>query len=511
MRSAIANSGARLPAARAHHQPLAGRPAEARVRVRPGHRPRRASPRTASWRANPSIACVHLGELGLDGRLRPIRGMLPVGARRRAGRVRHRHGARGQRRRGVARARNPGRRRRLAARGGDLARRRRSSRSRSSRSCRSPPPNRPTMRATSPTSSATRRRRGAAGRRGRRAPPVPARAARRRQDDARLTPARHPARPRRRGGPRGQLDPVARRNARSAPSLATRPPLEAPAPHGDAPRAIVGGGSRIIRPGAAARAAHGVLFLDEAPEFAPAVLDALRQPLESGVITHPPGQRRPRRFPARFQLVLAANPCPCGNYGVRGRGVHLPAVRPPPLPRSPLAARCSTGSTSSCGVPRITTAQLAHARRRSRRPTARARGRGSRRRELSPRSACAERPGGSNAEVPGSLAARRPGPRIRIAPRCSTERSSAAASRCAATTACSDSRGRSPTSTVWPAPASSRSAVRFCSGRRRHDVSRHRGGRRRPAGARDHERRARSCRARRAVRARRLDGHRRAG
>ena len=55
---------------------------------------------------------------------------------------------------------------------------------------------------------------------------------------------------------------------------------------------------------------------DEAPEFSPAALDALRQPLESGVITISRAAAT-ARFPARFQLVLAANPCPCGNAGTR--------------------------------------------------------------------------------------------------------------------------------------------------------------------------------------------------
>lgn len=98
--------------------------------------------------------------------------------------------------------------------------------------------------------------------------------------------------------------------------LARRPPLEAPH-HTASAAAIVGGGSGLIRPGAAARAAHGVLFLDEAPEFSAVSLDALRQPLESGVITISRASGS-ARFPARFQLVMAANPCPCGNSGVRG-------------------------------------------------------------------------------------------------------------------------------------------------------------------------------------------------
>jgi magnesium chelatase family protein len=82
--------------------------------------------------------------------------------------------------------------------------------------------------------------------------------------------------------------------------------------------AIVGGGSGVIRPGAASLAHLGILFLDEAPEFHRDVLDALRQPLESGevVIARAGAQAV---FPARFTLVLAANPCPCAKVGGPGR------------------------------------------------------------------------------------------------------------------------------------------------------------------------------------------------
>jgi len=98
-------------------------------------------------------------------------------------------------------------------------------------------------------------------------------------------------------------------------SLVRRPPFEAPH-HTATAAALVGGGSGQIRPGAAARASDGVLFLDEAPEFSPSVLDALRQPLESGLITiH--RANAVATFPGRFQLVMAANPCPCGQYGAR--------------------------------------------------------------------------------------------------------------------------------------------------------------------------------------------------
>ncbi len=98
-------------------------------------------------------------------------------------------------------------------------------------------------------------------------------------------------------------------------SLVTRPPFEAPH-HTASAAALVGGGSGVIRPGAAARASDGILFLDEAPEFASVALDALRQPLESGVISIHRANAI-AHYPGRFQLVMAANPCPCGQYGAR--------------------------------------------------------------------------------------------------------------------------------------------------------------------------------------------------
>jgi magnesium chelatase family protein len=82
--------------------------------------------------------------------------------------------------------------------------------------------------------------------------------------------------------------------------------------------AMVGGGSSQPKPGLISLAHRGVLFLDEAPEFQSPVLEALRQPLESGQITisRSSGQAI---FPARFQLVLAANPCPCGFAADTGK------------------------------------------------------------------------------------------------------------------------------------------------------------------------------------------------
>lgn len=95
-----------------------------------------------------------------------------------------------------------------------------------------------------------------------------------------------------------------------AGGLLLRPPFEDPH-HTATPASIVGGGSGIPRPGAASRAHRGVLFMDEAPEFSSAVLQTLRQPLEHGeLVIHRTGGAA--RYPARFQLVMAANPCPCG-------------------------------------------------------------------------------------------------------------------------------------------------------------------------------------------------------
>jgi len=97
--------------------------------------------------------------------------------------------------------------------------------------------------------------------------------------------------------------------------LITRPPFIAPH-HSSSIAALVGGGSGLARPGAISRAHRGVLFLDECAEIRVSALEALRTPLEDGEI------RIARRdgvvcYPARFQLVLAANPCPCARIDPR--------------------------------------------------------------------------------------------------------------------------------------------------------------------------------------------------
>ncbi len=105
--------------------------------------------------------------------------------------------------------------------------------------------------------------------------------------------------------------------------LSNRPPFEAPH-HSASMAALIGGGMGVPQPGLVSLAHRGVLFLDEAPEFQRPALDSLRQPLESGeVMVH--RSSGTARFPARFQLVMAANPCPCGKWGSKSRSCSCKA------------------------------------------------------------------------------------------------------------------------------------------------------------------------------------------
>lgn len=186
--------------------------------------------------------------------------------------------------------------------------------------------------------------------------------------------------------------------------LDARPPFHAPH-HTSSAVALLGGGSGAVRPGAISLAAHGVLFLDEAPEFPRSVLDGLRQPLESGRHTvH--RAAAVAEFPACFQLVLAANPCPCGNAGSAACSCS-PLVRRRYLARlsGPLLDRVDL----QLNVRRITAAQRRAAEDRDRTggpegplTTARARELVARARERG-RERLAGTPWRENARVPGGV------------------------------------------------------------------------------------------------------------
>jgi magnesium chelatase family protein len=190
-------------------------------------------------------------------------------------------------------------------------------------------------------------------------------------------------------------------------TLDTTPPFESPH-HTASPVSLIGGGSGVIRPGAAARASHGVLFLDEAPEFNPTALDALRQPLESGVITiH--RANAVAHFPGSFQLVMAANPCPCGQWGANdssctcapfARRRYLARVSGPLLDRIDIQLR----------VHRVTSAGLRLDRSPTRATTADARARVSEARATAGER-LARTPWTLNSQVPGGWLR---GPQVRL-------------------------------------------------------------------------------------------------
>lgn len=137
--------------------------------------------------------------------------------------------------------------------------------------------------------------------------------------------------------------------------LLERPPFES-VHQGVSLAALVGGGSGFPRPGALSAAHNGVLFLDEAPQLGFAALNSLRKPLEEGTIDVRRGQEV-AHFPARFQLVAAANPCPCGQgsgkalqctCSSKARRDYLGRLSGPLLDRVDI----------QLGVPRVATARM---------------------------------------------------------------------------------------------------------------------------------------------------------
>lgn len=185
------------------------------------------------------------------------------------------------------------------------------------------------------------------------------------------------------------------------PPLITRPPF-CSVHHSATVASMVGGGSGVMRPGAVSRAHRGILFLDETAEFQRPVLDALREPIESGEVTIARAAGI-ARFPARFLLVAAANPCPCGRAGdatalctcaPRQRAAYLARISGPLLDRIDLrvdVAPVGPGElldAASGGLAAESTAQVAGR-------VAQARARAARR--------LGGTPWQSNAEVPGAV------------------------------------------------------------------------------------------------------------
>ena len=283
------------------------------VRARPRHRGRRSSSPPSRSTPLRSEGLAFLGELGLDGSVRPVAGALcltealgeravvlpaasadggPAGRRSHDPRRHHAHRGRGV----PARA---------SSRGPTRPRRRR-------------PPSRCLACPTWPTSAGSPW--GASLWRWRRLGATTSSCSARRAPARRCSPRGCPACSR-----RSPTEPPSRRRASTRPPVSgcrragwcDRPPFRAPH-HGASSVALVGGGSATMRPGEISAACNGVLFLDELAEFAQHVLDALRQPLEEGVVRVARAAGTVT-FPARFLLVAAMNPCPCG-YGGRPGG-----------------------------------------------------------------------------------------------------------------------------------------------------------------------------------------------
>jgi magnesium chelatase family protein len=134
-----------------------------------------------------------------------------------------------------------------------------------------------------------------------------------------------------------------------AAGLVRRRPFRAPH-HGTSPAGLVGGGAPL-RPGEVTLAHHGVLYLDELPEFRRDALEALRQPIEDGVV-HVTRVRQSAQLPARFTWVASMNPCPCGWHGQPGTRCRSPLQVAATSRASP--GRCSTARPDARGCRRST-------------------------------------------------------------------------------------------------------------------------------------------------------------
>ena len=148
------------------------------------------------------------------------------------------------------------------------------------------------------------------------------------------------------------------------------------APHHSASMAALTGGGLKAKPGEASLAHNGVLFLDELPEFAPQALDSLRQPLETGEVIVARANAHVR-YPARFQLIAAQNPCKCGQGGAgrghcgrapRCQGIYQGRISGPFLDRIDLQVEVPPVTAADLGLPAAAegtaeaAARVAHAR-----------------------------------------------------------------------------------------------------------------------------------------------------
>ena len=373
VRAAIQCAQFEFPARAHHRQPRAGGPAQGRRPLRPADRARHPRRQRADPARRTCSDYEFLGELGLTGELRAIDGVLPAALAAAQGRAQADRAAR-QRRRSGAGARSRGQHRAHAA-GSRAARCRAASTLPAAIALPTRAHARPGhVRRARPGACAAR-----AGSRGRRRPPPAAdRPARLRQDAAGRAPDRPAARSQRSRSAGSRGDRVGQRSRPGSRALAraavshrrTTPPA----------RWRWSAAASQPRPGEISLAHNGVLFLDELPEWDRRALEVLREPLESGVVTISRAARQ-SEFPARFQLVAAMNPCPCGWAGDPSGRCRCNADSDPALSRQDFraaarphrpacrrAAPAAGGTAPRCARRRIQRARARAGRRRARDP-----------------------------------------------------------------------------------------------------------------------------------------------